>query len=53
MARTAAYNVHRLYLARWARRVSWSEVPLIFGVTWGVVNRAIRWVVGMACCTAI
>jgi transposase len=26
-------------------RVSWSEVALIFGVTWGVVNRAIRWVV--------
>jgi transposase len=38
-------NVYRLFLARWARRVSWSEVALIFGVTWGVVNRAIRWVV--------
>ena len=38
-------NVYRLFLARWARRVSWSEVALIFGTNWGVVNRAIRWVV--------
>jgi transposase len=38
-------NVYRLFLARWARRVSWSEVAQIFGVTWGVVNRAVRWVV--------
>ena len=38
-------NVYRLFLARWSRRVSWSEVALIFGVTWGVVNRATRWVV--------
>ena len=39
-------NVYRLFLARWARRISWSEVALIFGTNWGVVNRAIRWVVG-------
>lgn len=38
-------NVSRLFLARWARRVSWSAVALIVGVTWGVVNRASRWVV--------
>ena len=38
-------NAYRLFLARWARRVSWSEVAQIFGVTWGVVNRAVRWVV--------
>src|SRR5712691_5749168 len=25
--------------------IPWSEVALIFGVTWGVVKRAIRWVV--------
>jgi transposase len=38
-------NVYRLFLARWARRISWSEVAEIFGTTWNVVNRAIRWVV--------
>ena len=38
-------NVYRLFLARWARRLSWSEVAQIFGTTWGVVHRAIRWVV--------
>jgi len=38
-------NVYRLCLARGTRRVSWRAVALIFGVTWGVVNRAIRWVV--------
>lgn len=38
-------NVYRLFLARWARRLSWSEVSDIFGTTWGVVHRAIKWVV--------
>lgn len=38
-------NVYRLFLARWARRLSWSEVAQIFGTTWGVVHRAVRWVV--------
>jgi transposase len=38
-------NVYRLFLARWARRLPWSEVGQIFGTTWGVVYRSVRWVV--------
>jgi transposase len=38
-------NVYRLFLSRWARRLSWSEVAQIFGTTWNVVYRSIRWVV--------
>ncbi len=38
-------NVYRLFLARWARRLSWSEVADIFRTNWGVVYRAVRWVV--------
>jgi len=38
-------NVYRLFLARWARRLPWSEVATIFGTTWNVVCRSIRWVV--------
>lgn len=38
-------NAYRLFLARWARRLSWSEVASIFGTTWNVVCRSIRWVV--------
>jgi transposase len=41
----ASCNAYRLFLARWARRLSWSEVATIFGTNWGVVYRAIRWVV--------
>jgi len=41
----ASCNAYRLFLARWARRLSWSEVAAIFGTNWGVVYRAIRWVV--------
>jgi transposase len=38
-------NAYRLFLARWARRIPWSEVASIFGTTWNVVCRSIRWVV--------
>ena len=38
-------NAYRLFLARWARRLSWSEVARIFQTNWGVVSRAVRWVV--------
>jgi len=38
-------NAFRLFMARWARRLSWSEVAEIFGTNWGVVHRAVRWVV--------
>lgn len=38
-------DAYRLFLARWARRLPWSEVAGIFGTTWNVVCRSIRWVV--------
>ena len=38
-------NVYRLFLARWAKRLSWTEVATIFGTSFGVVYRAIEWVV--------
>ena len=38
-------NVYRLFLARWARRLSWTEVAEIFPTSWGVVYRAVQWVV--------
>jgi len=38
-------NAYRLFLARWARRLSWSEVAAVFRTNWGVVYRAVRWVV--------
>ena len=38
-------NAYRLFLARWARRLPWSEVGRIFGTSWGVVYRAVSWVV--------
>jgi transposase len=40
-----ACNVYRLFLARWARRLCWSEVAEVFHTNWGVVYRAVRWVV--------
>ena len=38
-------NVYRLFLARWARRLSWTEVAEVFPTSWGVVYRAVEWVV--------
>lgn len=38
-------NAYRLFLARWAKRLSWTEVAQIFGTNFGVVYRAIQWVV--------
>lgn len=38
-------NVYRLFLSRWARRMSWTEVANVFGTNWGVVCRAVQWVV--------
>ena len=38
-------NVYRQFLARWARRLSWSEVAEVFGTSWGVVYRAVQWIV--------
>jgi hypothetical protein len=38
-------NAYRVFLARWAKRLSWSEVAGIFGTNWGVVYRSVQWVV--------
>jgi transposase len=38
-------KAYRLFLARWARRLPWSEVGAIFKTTWPVVYRAVDWVV--------
>lgn len=38
-------NAYRLFLSRWARRIAWTEVAEVFGCSWGVVYRAVRWVV--------
>jgi transposase len=36
---------YRLFLATWAKRLSWHEVAQIFGTSWDSVYRAIFWVV--------
>lgn len=38
-------NAYRLFLSRWAKRLSWTEVAGIFHTSWGVVHRAVKWVV--------
>ncbi len=40
-----ACNAYRLFLANWAKRMSWTEVAEIFHTSWGVVYRAVQWVV--------
>ena len=36
---------YRLFLATWAKRLSWQEVGDVFGTSWDTVYRAVRWVV--------
>jgi len=36
---------YRIFLARWARRLSLKETGMIFGATWDTVFRAVQWVV--------
>ncbi len=38
-------DAYRLFLARWAKRMSWTEVAVVFHTSWGVVYRAVQWVV--------
>jgi transposase len=38
-------NSYRLFLATWAKRLSWQEVARTFGTSWDSVYRAISWVV--------
>ena len=34
-----------LFLARWARRLSWKEAAMTFGASWDAVHRSVEWVV--------
>jgi transposase len=34
-----------IFLAQWARRLSWCEVATVFGVSWDVVHRSVKWIV--------
>lgn len=36
---------YRIFLAAWAKRLSWKETASIFGTSWDTVYRAIDWVV--------
>ena len=36
---------YRIFLATWAKRLSWQETATIFGTSWDSVYRAIQWVV--------
>lgn len=38
-------NAYRLFLATWAKRLPWVEVGRAFRTNWGVVHRAVKWVV--------
>lgn len=38
-------TVYRAFLATWAKRLSWSETARVFRTSWGVVFRAVEWVV--------
>ena len=36
---------YRWFLARWAKRLSWSETASIFGASWDTVYRSVHWIV--------
>ena len=36
---------YRLFLSRWAKRLSWKETSQVFGTSWDTVFRAVQWVV--------
>ena len=38
-------TAYMLFLARWARRLSWKETATIFGASWDAVRRSVQWVV--------
>ena len=38
-------NTYMLFLARWARRLSWREVAITFKTSWEKVFRSVEWVV--------
>lgn len=40
-----ACDAFRLYLSRWAKRLSWSETADAFQTSWDTVYRSVKWVV--------
>lgn len=38
-------TAYMVFLARWARRLSWKETAEIFGASWDAVRRSVAWVV--------
>ena len=36
---------YRVFLAGWAKRLSWKETAAIFGTSWDTVFRAVQWIV--------
>ena len=36
---------YKIFLARWARRLSWNEAAVVFETIWGCVFRAVKMVV--------
>jgi len=38
-------TAYMVFLARWARRLSWKETSEIFGASWDAVRRAVSWIV--------
>ena len=41
----ACADAMRIFLARWARRLSWKETATCFRVPWDTVRRSVEWVV--------
>jgi transposase len=44
-AKNTQTPAYRIYLASWAKRLSWQETAEAFGTSWGKVFRAVQWVV--------
>lgn len=38
-------EAYMIFLARWARRLSWKETAAIFSASWDAVRRSVQWVV--------
>jgi transposase len=38
-------RAYMLFLARWARRLSWKETSTVFATSWDAVRRSVEWVV--------
>jgi len=38
-------RTYTVFLARWARRLSWAETAQAFGTSWQSVHRSVKWVV--------